>query len=276
MPIVASFITAHAPGITGYPEAADEKKRNAVFAAFETLRQRVVALQPDLIVGISDDHFSIFFEPMPAFCFGLGAQFRGPNPDFEAIMGLPCRQYRGHPEYAKALLDQAFNTGFEPAFARGELLFEDQFPIPLNFLDPQRTLPIVPIYVNCLVKPMATLRRCYELGRVIADVARTRPERILVLATGGLSHWVGTPEEGQINGPFEESVISAMRRGCTEELLTLSDEEIGAAGNGAHELRNWLVAAGASPGMPLEVLAHVPVPEWQSGIVVGALGVAAG
>jgi len=274
MPIVGTFITAHAPGITGYPEAAGESERNNTFAALEELGRRVKELKPDLIVGISNDHFTAFFDPMPAFCIGLGPRFHGPNPDFERIMGLPCEEYAGHPDYAMALLNKAYDSGFDPAFSRAEIMFEDQFPIPLHFLDPGREIPIVPIYVNCMLEPLPSLSRCFEMGQVIKDVADERPERILLLASGGLSHWVGTLEEGQINAEFESKVLDALKAGKPEGLLGLTNAEIDAAGNGAHEIRNWLMAFAASAkGGRLEVLAHEPVPQWQTGIVMGAISV---
>jgi protocatechuate 4,5-dioxygenase beta chain/2,3-dihydroxyphenylpropionate 1,2-dioxygenase len=270
MPIVASFITSHAPGMTGFPQAADPQQRDRVFAAFETLRRRIETIKPDLVVGVSNDHFSVFFDPMPASCIGLGEKFSGPNSDFERLMGLKCQDYQGHPDYARELLHCAYELGFEPAYARGDLVFEDQFPVPLHFLDPGNSLPIVPIFLNCMCKPMLSLERAYAMGQVLARVAERRPERVLVLATGGLSHWVGTPEEGQINGDFEQEVLNAFKSGKSTDLFALTDAEIEAAGNGAHEIRNWLVASGATPGHRFEVLAHEPIHAWTTGIVVGA------
>ncbi len=270
MPIVASFITAHAPGLTGYPQAADPEQRDRIFDAFDQLRRQINDLKPDLIIGVSNDHFSAFFDPMPSLCLGLGERFHGPNPDFERIMGLPCQEYIGHPDYAGDLLKSAFDMDFELGFSRAELTFEDQFPVPLHFLDPQRTIPIVPLFVNCMFKPMVSLRRSHALGQVLARVANSRSERVVLLATGGLSHWVGTPEEGQINAAFEKRVLDSFKAGQPETLFDLTDAEIDAAGNGAHEIRNWLVVAGATPGRPFKVLAHEPVPQWQTGIVVGA------
>ncbi len=272
MPIIGTFITAHAPGITGYPQAAGDQERTNTLAALEELGRRVKALKPDLIVGISNDHFTAFFDPMPPFCIGLAPEFQGPNPDFERMVGLACKEYSGHSEYANALLQRAYEAHFDLTFSRAKLMFEDQFPVPLHFLDPDGEIPIVPIYVNCNLEPLPSIRRCFELGSVISHVAAQRPEKVLLLASGGLSHWVGTLEEGQINDEFESRVLNALRAGKSAELLELTHAEIDAAGNGAHEIRNWLVAFGANaPGCKLEVLAHERVPQWQSGIVIGTI-----
>ena len=45
--------------------------------------------------------------------------------------------------------------------------------------------------------------------------------------------------------------------------------EIDAAGNGAHEIRTWLVAAGAA-GTGFDVLAYEPVQAWLTGTAVAA------
>ncbi|MGH2513918.1 MAG: hypothetical protein ACRDGQ_14705, partial [Candidatus Limnocylindrales bacterium] len=40
------------------------------------------------------------------------------------------------------------------------------------------------------------------------------------------------------------------------------------AGNGAHELRNWMVVAGATGDAPAELLAYAPVGPWLTGTAV--------
>jgi 2,3-dihydroxyphenylpropionate 1,2-dioxygenase len=50
-----------------------------------------------------------------------------------------------------------------------------------------------------------------------------------------------------------------------------TDEVEKAAGNGAQELRTWLVAAGAAGGGGGRVLAYEPMPEWLTGMGVAVL-----
>ncbi len=49
-----------------------------------------------------------------------------------------------------------------------------------------------------------------------------------------------------------------------DELLALTDAAIEAeAGNGAHEIRNWITVAGVVPNAPAEVVSYVDhIPAW--------------
>src|SRR5436190_645272 len=91
-------------------------------------------------------------------------------------------------------------------------------------------------------------------------------ERVAFVATGGISHWVGTPETGRINPEWDRWVLDHIERGDVEPLLRLTWEEIERdGGNGGQEIRNWVALMGAVPGAKGEALAYEPVPEWITG-----------
>ena len=75
-------------------------------------------------------------------------------------------------------------------------------------------MPVMPVYTNCAAPPLPTPRRCHEVGAFVGAFARSRPatERIAFLATGGISHWVGTPETGRINPDFDRRVLDPGRQ----------------------------------------------------------------
>ena len=99
--------------------------------------------------------------------------------------------------------------------------------------------------------------------------SQTAAQRVVVLATGGLSHWVGLPESGDINEDFDREFLTRLADGAPDRLTSYAPDEIDAAGNGAHEIRTWLVAAGAA-GTGFDVLAYEPVAEWLTGTAVAA------
>jgi protocatechuate 4,5-dioxygenase beta chain/2,3-dihydroxyphenylpropionate 1,2-dioxygenase len=107
---------------------------------------------------------------------------------------------------------------------------------------------------------------------MIKDAVESQSEvqRVVVVGTGGLSHWVGLPESGQVNVEFDQDFIARIESGAPERLTSYSPEDIDAAGNGAHEIRTWIVAAGAVDGAPFDVLVYEPVPEWLTGTAVAA------
>jgi protocatechuate 4,5-dioxygenase beta chain/2,3-dihydroxyphenylpropionate 1,2-dioxygenase len=131
--------------------------------------------------------------------------------------------------------------------------------------------------------PYPTPKRCYDFGRMLrgAIEASMSVRSVVVLATGGLSHWVGMPQAGQINEDFDRDFLVRLESGDGQRLTDYDDAVLDAAGNGAHEIRTWLVAAGAAgaasaasaagtAGAPFETLAYEPVSEWLTGTAVAA------
>jgi protocatechuate 4,5-dioxygenase beta chain/2,3-dihydroxyphenylpropionate 1,2-dioxygenase len=167
------------------------------------------AARPDVIVGISNDHMTNFFlNNMPAFCVGIADVYPGPPPEFEPITGVKARRFPGHVELGRAILREAFDSGFDPAFS-GELVFDDNFAGPLHFLTPEKEIPLVLILINAAEPPLPSLQRCYQFGAVLrrAIEKQTVAQRVALLGTGGISHWVGTPEMGQINTAFDQKIL---------------------------------------------------------------------
>jgi hypothetical protein len=65
---------------------------------------------------------------------------------------------------------------------------------------------------------------------------------VLVQATGGMSHFPGTPLYGEVDEEFDNHVLDLLAKGEARTLAALSPEEILRRGNG--ELVNWIIAAG--------------------------------
>jgi aromatic ring-opening dioxygenase catalytic subunit (LigB family) len=135
-------------------------------------------------------------------------------------------------------------------------------------------LPLVPIIQNCAVKPMPSLRRCYELGVALRRAIESCPLdlNVAVVGAGGLSHWVGHPNVGDIDDVFDRWFLDRLAAGDIDELLSLPDDEVELAGNGAHEIRSWLTAAGAAAPERAQVLAYEAIQPWITGMGVALFG----
>jgi hypothetical protein len=267
--IVAAALTSHAPLITGKPEISRPEQRDRLYAGFHELGRRLVAARPDLIVMFVNDHLQNFpYSNLPAFCVGLAPSYDAPADGGSArFMRIPPRKVRGVPEWSMALLERGLNGGFDFAYSY-EIESWDELSVPLHFVDPDGTFPVVPIYTNCGAPPLPAPRRCHQLGAFVGEFIRSRPgaERVALLATGGISHWVGTPETGRINPDWDHRILDHIARADVEPLLRLTWEEIERdGGNGGQEIRNWLSVLGAVPGWKGETLAYEPVPEWITG-----------
>ncbi|GLY70357.1 hypothetical protein [Amycolatopsis taiwanensis] len=271
--IVGVFTTSHSPGITGFPERAEPARRQAVEGAFARVRRRIEELEPDAAIVVSVEHFTNFFlNNLPAFAVSTADSYLGPvTAEMGAFLNVEQHWYPGNAGLGEHVYSFALESGFDPALVAGGLAFDENFCVPLKHLDPGSRLPLVPVIVNGVNPPWPTARRCYDFGRMIraAVEAQRDARRVVVLGTGGLSHWVGMPESGTINEEFDRDFLDRMETGDSTRLTSYTPDEIDAAGNGAHEIRTWLVAAGAA-GTPFETLAYEPVPEWLTGTAVAA------
>lgn len=271
--VVGAFTASHSPGITGWPERAEDDQRIAVEGAYAEARDRIAALQPDAVIAVSVEHFTNFhLGNLPAFAIATGESYLGPvTKEMGAFVGVEQHQYPGHADLGRHLYEFALESEFDPALVEGGLDFDENFCVPFKHLDPDSALPMVPIIVNGVNPPWPTPKRCYDFGRMLrrAVEAQSFAERVVVVGTGGLSHWVGLPESGTINEEFDRDFLARLESGDPERLTDYTREEIDAAGNGAHEIRTWLVAAGAA-GTGFDVLTYEPVPVWLTGTSVAA------
>ncbi|MFM9695028.1 DODA-type extradiol aromatic ring-opening family dioxygenase [Streptomyces europaeiscabiei] len=271
--IVGVFAASHSPGITGWPERVPADVRATVEGAYAEVRKRIEELRPDAVIAVSVEHFTNFnLGNLPSFAIATAKSYLGPTTaEMAAFLNVEQHQYPGHAELGRHLYAHALGAEFDPALVEGGLEFDENFCVPLKHLDPDSKYPLVPVIVNGVNPPWPTPKRCYDLGRMIRDAveAQSFAPRVVVLATGGLSHWVGLPESGSVNEDFDRDFIARLTSGDPARLTDYTQDAIDAAGNGAHEIRTWLAAAGAA-GTGFDVLAYEPVPEWLTGTAVAA------
>jgi aromatic ring-opening dioxygenase catalytic subunit (LigB family) len=264
--IVAAILCSHAPGIAVYP--APEEKRQRVLAGFAQARAVLEAARPDVILAVSCEHFVNFtVDNFPAFCIGLGAAHYGPVED---TLGIPVGEVPGHPEFARLVLETAYDGDVEPAFSE-RLLLDHGTSLPLHYLNPARDIPVVPLLQNCLVPPLPRLARCYRLGQLVRQAIDAWPGRVALVGTGGLSHSPGAPESGYIDEAFDREFLALLERGDAAAIVAIPDERIDRAGFGTWEIRQWVTVLGAVPERKGRVLVYEPVPSWLTGCAVAVL-----
>ncbi|MBY4128194.1 hypothetical protein HQO83_07315 [Rhodococcus fascians] len=271
--IVGAFTASHSPGITGWPERADPEKRRAVESGYDEARQRIAALRPDAVIAVSVEHFTNFnLGNLPAFAVATGDSYLGPvTAEMAKFVQVEQHQYPGAADLGRHIYDFALQSEFDPSLVEGGMTFDENFCVPLKHLDPRSEFPLVPIIVNGVNPPWPSPKRCYDFGKMLARAvaAQQQYERVVVIGTGGLSHWVGLPESGTVNETFDRDFLQRFDNGDPERLTAYTQDDIDAAGNGAHEIRTWLVAAGAVE-VGFDILAYEPVPEWLTGTAVAA------
>jgi aromatic ring-opening dioxygenase catalytic subunit (LigB family) len=273
MPLVAALAASHAPNILLEPgrEWEDfmdlhysmapkgsanrptfeqqQKLRRDAEVAFGTLRADLEAAKPDVLIVVANDQFvNFFWNNIPTFFVTIADEVKGQFTRHKF-------HYRNHKELGKAIIRAGMAKGID--FSYGEHIeLQHTQNVPLYFLLPEPKIPILPVYVNTWVDPAPTPRRCYEVGELIRGVADAVQERVAILATGGLSHFPGSPRIGEIDEKFDHQLLEVMRQGRGKSLMDFSVEDLLQAGD--TEFLNWMVVIGAVGDARATYTAYMP------------------
>ncbi|MEI9852005.1 MAG: hypothetical protein WDN24_15490 [Sphingomonas sp.] len=258
--IVGAFAMSHQ---LGAPDGVEEQSER-VFQGMKEIGRRIRALAPDVLVVVASDHLNNFSLAAPApFAIGIAASF-----DPLGDMGLPRDSVPGAPDFARGL--RAFAEAGGVTIAIADPVQPDHgMMIPLGIVDPGRRVPAVPLYVNTVFYPEPAPADCRRLGELVGAYVERLPgdARVVLLGGGGLSHWVGTPQEGTINQPWDRAFLDDMLAGDLDALAALRNPDILAvAGNGALEVNAWIVVAAAVPCARGECLFYEAIPQWATGM----------
>ena len=247
MSLVFAGICSHAPGITGRAHLADPATKDAFHAAFHALGDELRAARPDALIVVGAEHFGNFFmNNMPAFAIGMADEYEGPIED-PKWLGIARTKVPGNAELSRRLISEAMQT-VDVAFAE-EWKFDHAIAVPLNFLTPKYDLDIIPVNINCQGPPLTPLHRAWAFGEALRRAADSVPERIAIVATGGISHWPATPDSGRINADWDRDFLDRWRRNDKAALMSYTDAQTyREAGQGGFEIRTFIALAAAARG----------------------------
>ena len=78
----------------------------------------------------------------------------------------------------------------------------------------------------------------------------TVPERIAIVATGGINHWPATPDSGKVNEAWDREFLARWSRNDQTALLQYTDAGCYRdGGQGAFEIRTLIALAAAARGV---------------------------
>jgi Catalytic LigB subunit of aromatic ring-opening dioxygenase len=235
---------------------------------FNVLKKQIEAYRPDVLLVVGDDQGEVFTEAnMPAFSLFTCAEVRGSlnisligEPEDENHISLRC-----HAELARYLCQQLARAGFEISetkelkpLGKPKRGIGHAFTRPVVKVAPRLDIPIIPFHVNAYFPPMPSARRCYELGRSIAQILQGRPEKVAIMASGGLSHDPRGPRAGWIDIPLDHWVLQQLESGNGEALCHLFEFDSDTLRSGTGEIRSWIVAAGACSGARANIVDYIP------------------
>ena len=288
MDIVGAFACSHAGLLVTRRDLAPPEMRERVYAGFAQMGAAITAAKPDAVVLVATDHLRVYpFVGVPQFTIGVSASAHSIGD-----AGLAPLKIAVHQPLARAILEGALDQGIDLGFSEAMKL-DHSFVTPILLAFPNGSPPIIPIAQNCNVPPLPSLRRSYEVGRLLGRAIRGGPPgRVAIIGTGGLSHWVGPPEfqrymrepagtrigrevlhpmliaeTGPVSEAFDRRFIDQICGGRASDFIAewTSDRIYEEAGNGAQEVRNWLLVAGVVEDSPAELIAYEPVTAWLTG-----------
>jgi len=268
--IVGGFLVPHDPVMFVAPRAPAPAVQDRMWGAFATCAQRLAELEPTSVIVVGADHYMLFGTAcLPSYLIGTG-DVDGP---LDAMPGLKRGHIPNSEDLAAHIAADGHARGFDWAVARA-LTVDHAIAIPNQLMiqpmrEAGRTVGTVPVYLAAGVDPYIRIARAIEVGRQIREAVESfdASERVAVIGSGGISHWVGTAEMGRVNAEFDHQILDYAQRGDLAALAALSDEYILAnGGNGGMEIRNWACAMGALEGARGEVIAYEAVPEWVTGL----------
>lgn len=275
-------------------------------AGLDTARQLVAAAEPDVAIVIGSNHFRGFWlDLIPPYTLGVGEVIGAGE------AGTPKGPQLVDPEFAQQLSAELTERGTEVALSARMQIDHGQTHA-IQYLLSGLGVAVVPLVINMFAAPLPRVDRCVELGRNIARTVAAigGDKRIVVIASGGLSHQLPWPSdwrapEGEdeeflvdawLNGrgeweryndrrreiitaaqptifeDFDRAFLADLERGALEPYSNLTTERIEeVAGNGGQELRAWLAMAAALDFAPGRTLAYAPLPEWLTGMGVAVL-----
>jgi 2,3-dihydroxyphenylpropionate 1,2-dioxygenase len=168
-----------------------------------------------------------------------------------------------HQALAEEILDGLVRADFDMSYSQDAVLGHS-FAAIYEWVIEGRAIPVIPIFVNAYLPPLPSARRCEALGKAIAKIIEGRPERVAIVASGGMSHYPGTWKYPQPAFDFDHWAIKKMEQGKHDALLDLTVEQLDEVGN--TEMLPWMILFGAIGNQPGELLTYQPT--WHHGHAV--------
>lgn len=254
--IVAAVGTCHTPYLFTRPPDEKPEQLEAASAGMAELGKVLDETVPDVIVFLGSDHvetFSVTCIPTFAIIAGSRAIAKFAGRDYD----LPVHREMAEDMLEKLVVEHDFDIAYSEDAELGHA-----FAVPFEHLIGGRNIPIVPFFTNVYVPPLPTPRRCAALGKAISEVIRERPERVAVIASGGMSHFPGTKKYLSPEFDFDRWLVAQLEAGNTEALLSMTGTQLDEVGN--TEMLTWATMFGAIGPQPGTLIDYIPT--WHHGL----------
>ena len=291
---------------THWEETTHKAEAERFRDALHLTREKIAEANPDVVLILGSNHFRGFWlDLIPAFTLGVGECISSGE------SGTPKGPQQVDVDFARHLANELIEGGrFDLAYS-ARLQIDHGQSHAIQYLLDGIDVPIVPLVVNVFAPPLPTFKRCEEVAKALRDAVASYPAdtRVVVIASGGLSHRLPWPDwrdphgededfmvqawldgrenwsdydvrrrqiiraaDAAITPEFDDRILDLFASGKASELAEFTTQQIeDEAGNGAQELRTWLMMAAMLDYVPGERLAYEAIPEWLTGMGVTIL-----
>ncbi|PHN17191.1 3-carboxyethylcatechol 2,3-dioxygenase [Pseudomonas sp. ICMP 561] len=186
-------------------------------------RDRIAQFDPELVIIFAPDHYNgFFYDVMPSFCIGIAAQAVGDFGSAAGKISVPA-------DLAESCANAVLNSGIDAAVSY-RMQVDHGFAQPLDILlGGLDSYPVIPIFINCLARPMPSFNRVRLLGEAVGRFAAGLNKRVLFLGSGGLSHQPPVPELATANAHLKDRLLGSGRDLPEDERSARTDRVIHAA-----------------------------------------------
>lgn len=210
--IVGGIGCSHAPSIAhSYDRGLQQEPMWApLYQGWQPAKAWLDQLKPDLMVVVYNDHMNrFFFDAYPTFALGVAEQ----HPQADEGWGkrdLP--DLPGDAAFSWHFAQSLVEDEFDPTICQEMSVDHGILSILPLLTDNRWPAPLVPLAANVIQHPVPTPRRFFRLGQAIRHAVETYPKdlRVLVVATGGMSHQLHGERFGFLNPDWDNEFLDRL------------------------------------------------------------------
>ncbi len=209
------------------------------------VQELVEQLQPAHLVVVYNDHLNYFdLDNYPTLAIGVGSSFRQADEGW-GQRDLP--DLDGDPRWGIHLTEHLVENEFDLTVSQDLSIDHGIFSWLPYVLRRPWPVTVTPIAVNMIRQPLPTSRRLAALGRAIRTGIESFPDpaRVMVIATGGMSHQISGARFGIANEELDRYFLRMLPEHLDELVSVPVREYMRLGGTEAAELALWFAMRSA-------------------------------
>jgi len=245
----------------GREGVGNPERWKAWFEGLSPVKEWISKHAPTHTIIVYNDHLNYFdLTSYPTFAIGMADIF--PQGD-EGWGKRPFPDMPGDRAFSEEIATHLVEDGFDLTFCQELEIDHGIYSWLPCVMDTPWPTAFLPIAVNMVMQPVPTAQRLCALGESIgrAVAAGDADARVLVVATGGMSHQIHGRRFGMTNPDFDEYFLSKIGNEFETLKAIPTREMMHLAGTEAGELTMWYAMRSALPEAVREIYSFSITPE---------------